>query len=127
MTGYVSDIRPYLKHANIAVAPLLLARGVQNKVLEALAMGLPVIATPQALQGLDGSLPGSITSLSDTTEFAEAMSLALGNESSTCGRQGRAYVRKNYDWAQNLSEIDRILAAALEAKARLYSCEPPSQ
>ena len=125
VTGYVSDIRPYLKHASIAVAPLQLARGVQNKVLEALAMDLPVIATPQALQGLDGTLPGSITSIADATKFAEMTSRALGVETSLHDVQGRAYVQENYDWDQNLSKLDDILAAALEAKTDLDCRESP--
>lgn len=125
VTGYVPDVRPYLKHANIAVVPLLLARGVQNKVLEALAMGLPVVATPQALQGLDGSLPRSITSIADATKFAEMTSRALGVETSLHGGQGRAYVQENYDWDKNLTEIDRILAVAMEAKEGLQRRESP--
>jgi polysaccharide biosynthesis protein PslH len=52
VTGAVHDVRPYLAHAHAAVAPLRIARGVQNKVLEAMAMGRPVVATPQALDGL---------------------------------------------------------------------------
>lgn len=123
--GYVSDIRPYLKHANIAVVPLQLARGVQNKVLEALAMGLPVVATPQALQGLDGSLPRSITSIADAIKFAEMTSRALGVETSLHGGQGRAFVQENYDWDKNLTEIDRILAVAMEAKEGFQRREFP--
>ena len=123
VTGYVSDIRPYLKHASVAVVPLELARGVQNKVLEALAMDLPIIATPQALQGLDGSLPDSITSVSDSSGFAERTSLALENEASTFNSQGRRYIQKNYDWERNLAEIDRILASRLDARSEIDSCE----
>lgn len=52
VTGRVADVRPYLQHARIAVAPLRIARGIQNKVLEALCMGRTVVATPQALEGL---------------------------------------------------------------------------
>lgn len=52
VTGTVPDVRPYLAHARLSVAPLRIARGVQNKVLEALAMARPVVATPAALEGL---------------------------------------------------------------------------
>jgi len=127
VTGYVSDIRPYLKHASIAVAPLQLARGVQNKILEALAMGLPVIATPQAIQGLDGALPGSITSIADATKFADMTARALGVKTSLNGVQGRNYVQVNYDWDRNLSELDDILAAALKAKTDLDGFESPRE
>ncbi len=57
VTGRVPDIRPYLSHADVVVVPLRLARGVQNKVLEAMAMGKRIVATPNALQGIQ--LPAS--------------------------------------------------------------------
>ena len=57
VTGRVADVRPYLAHAALVVAPLRIARGIQNKVLEAMAMGRPVLATPQAFEGLR-AVPG---------------------------------------------------------------------
>src|SRR5690606_37263681 len=53
VTGRVPDVRPYLAHADVAVAPLRIARGTQNKVLEALAMARPVVCTSAAAAGLD--------------------------------------------------------------------------
>src|SRR5262249_13169349 len=53
VTGRVEDIRPYMAHADVIVAPLRIARGIQNKVLEGLAMARPVIASPAALEGID--------------------------------------------------------------------------
>src|SRR5262249_13933678 len=52
VTGAVPDVRPYLAHARVAVAPLRIARGVQNKVLEAMAMARPLVASPQAVDGI---------------------------------------------------------------------------
>lgn len=123
VTGYVSDIRPYLRYASLAVTPLQLARGVQNKVLEALAMELPVVATPQALQGLDGSLPASVTSASDAADFAAAVSDLFAKEKSAHRNSGRSYVQEFYDWEQNLTEVDRILTSASERKADLDASE----
>src|SRR5690606_7643252 len=54
VTGSVPDVRPYLWDARVAIAPLFTARGVQNKVLEALAAGLPVVTTPAVADGLPG-------------------------------------------------------------------------
>ena len=118
VTGYVDDVRPYLRHSNVVVVPLQLARGVQNKVLEALSMDLPVLTTPQALRGLDGDLPDTVTSISGSEEFAEATSRALELDPRRKSDQGRAYVRENYDWQKNLSDIDRILSAETHLKAR---------
>ena len=115
VTGYVTDIRPYLRHADVSVAPLELARGVQNKVLEALAMNLPVVATPQALQGLDGELPDSIASRSDPADFADAVIRTLLEDRDANDNVGREYIRQYYDWYRNLSEIDRLVASWLES------------
>ena len=57
VTGYVPDTREYLKMATVVAAPLRIARGIQNKVLEAMAMGIPVVATPQAFEGIEAE-PG---------------------------------------------------------------------
>jgi sugar transferase (PEP-CTERM/EpsH1 system associated) len=124
VTGYVPDVRPYLKCARVVVVPLQLARGVQNKVLEALAMNLPVLATPQALKGLDGWLPASATSISDASTFATAAAKALKVKNHLGYGQGRDYVRKHYDWENNLAEIDRILAEAGKAKSRIHGYGP---
>ncbi|HCY01758.1 MAG TPA: glycosyl transferase family 1, partial [Erythrobacter sp.] len=51
--GEVPDVRPFLKSADLVVAPLLIARGVQNKVLEAMAMARPVVLTPGAATGIE--------------------------------------------------------------------------
>ncbi|MBW8897819.1 MAG: TIGR03087 family PEP-CTERM/XrtA system glycosyltransferase, partial [Massilia sp.] len=58
VTGTVPDVRPYIAHAAVSVAPLRIARGIQNKVLEAMAMATPVVVSPQALEGID-AVPGS--------------------------------------------------------------------
>jgi hypothetical protein len=64
VTGTVPDVRPYIAHAQVAVAPLRIARGIQNKVLEAMAMATPVVVSPQALEGIDAE-PGSELVLAD--------------------------------------------------------------
>src|SRR5262249_54683945 len=52
VTGHVADVRPYVRDAALTVAPLRIARGTQNKILESMAMGIPVVATPQAAKGI---------------------------------------------------------------------------
>src|SRR5699024_4917517 len=70
VTGRVPDVRPYLHHAALVVAPLRIARGLQNKVLEALAMDRPVLATPQAWEGIDDMPDGCAWSVSGATAMA---------------------------------------------------------
>jgi sugar transferase (PEP-CTERM/EpsH1 system associated) len=73
VTGAVPDVRPFLWRASVSVAPLFTARGVQNKVLEAVAAGVPAVVTPRVAAGLPGSLAGSYRVAQDPAGFAEAV------------------------------------------------------
>lgn len=108
VTGRVPDVRPYLKFADVAVAPLRLARGVQNKVLEALAMNLPVVAAPQALQGLDHSGPASVVVANEPGDFASAVLRSLDRDSRTADAAGRKYLAEHFDWSTNLERFGEI-------------------
>jgi sugar transferase (PEP-CTERM/EpsH1 system associated) len=121
VTGRVADIRPYLAHAAVAVAPLRLARGIQNKVLEAMAMARPVVATPQAFSGID-ALPGRDLLLAeDAAGFAAAVSAILDGHHPGLGAAARAVVERRYAWSTALAGLDALLAGqdavSLEAVA----------
>ncbi|WP_405242506.1 TIGR03087 family PEP-CTERM/XrtA system glycosyltransferase [Lentisalinibacter salinarum] len=116
VTGRVPDVRPYLAHAGVVVAPLRLARGVQNKVLEALSMDRPVVATPQALRGLDGTPPPSAVAASAAEDFAREVNERLKSSPSAAAAGGRNYVRRHYDWSQNLAQLDRWLPGDNEVR-----------
>ena len=73
VTGQVPDVRPYLWNAAVGVAPLLTARGIQNKVLEALAAALPVVVTPVVHEGLPSEVLGAVESAADAPAFAAAI------------------------------------------------------
>ncbi|HEY7678993.1 MAG TPA: TIGR03087 family PEP-CTERM/XrtA system glycosyltransferase [Terriglobia bacterium] len=77
VTGTVADLRPFLRGARAAVAPMRIARGVQNKILEAMAMGLPVVASRRAAAALPGPLAELVAAEDDPTRFAEALSNLL--------------------------------------------------
>jgi sugar transferase (PEP-CTERM/EpsH1 system associated) len=106
VTGAVEDVRPYVAHAEISVAPLRIARGIQNKVLEAIAMAKPVVATSAALEGLE--VPRDLRRGGDgAEELAEAALALLGSseERRRVGTLGRAWVRENHDWARTLRPV----------------------
>jgi sugar transferase (PEP-CTERM/EpsH1 system associated) len=105
VTGEVADTRPWLAAASVCVAPLFLARGVQNKVLEAMAMACPVVATPAAAEGIDHL--GTIR-VAEPAFFAEAVT-ALIDEPGTLGEQARARVLAGYAWNARLSRLDQVL------------------
>lgn len=110
VTGYVPDVRPYLRYAKVAVAPLRIARGLQNKVLEALAMELPVVATPQAWEGIELDL--SLRRIGESTESAEAMAHMVSAylEGECCSNaEGRRFISERYNWAAVLSRFCQMV------------------
>ena len=110
VTGRVADVRPYLKHASCVVAPLHIARGVQNKVLEAMAMAKAVVATEAACEGIS-ALPGSELLLAETPEaFAAAVSAVLSGQARHIAQAARARVEADYQWTSNLGTLDELLA-----------------
>jgi sugar transferase (PEP-CTERM/EpsH1 system associated) len=104
VTGQVPDMRPYLAHAQVAVAPLRTARGVQNKVLEALAMNCAVVATSAAARGLDDIEVPGLTQADSESDFAAAVARRL-LEPRSRSPAGRDYVLRRYDWARNLAGV----------------------
>lgn len=114
VTGRVPDVRPYLAQATAAVAPLRISRGVQNKVLEAMAMARPVLVTPQALEGIEAA-PGHEVLLADGEEaFAEAAIRAgRGELEPAIGAAARRCVIERFSWDARLAGLDRLLDRAM--------------
>jgi len=111
VTGRVPDVRPYLAHAASAVAPLRIARGIQNKVLEAMAMGKAVVATPQALEGIDAQ-PGRELLVAEDAQAQADMVLRLLQDvalASELGSAARRRVAEDYTWAPNLARLEALL------------------
>lgn len=108
VTGQVGDIRPYLAHADCVVAPLKIARGVQNKVLEAMAMARPVVATPEAREGIEAA-PGEEIVVAETpVSFAQAVCTVLDGNPHPLGEAARAYVKRHHAWRKNLELLDTL-------------------
>ena len=104
VTGAVADIRPYLAHARAAVAPLRVARGIQNKVLEAMAMAVPVLATTAAMAGIEYDNPAGLQVADDARQFS-SMAVQLLQGSSQRMRESRRWVCQRYDWGINLGKM----------------------
>jgi sugar transferase (PEP-CTERM/EpsH1 system associated) len=110
VTGSVADIRPYLQYANLAVAPMLIARGVQNKVLEAMAMERPVIGTSAAFEGLSTPPEYHTMIADDPNSFREKCETALtGGLKLDYGALGRKYVVTAHDWRTNMDKLVQLL------------------
>jgi sugar transferase (PEP-CTERM/EpsH1 system associated) len=109
--GQVPDVRPYVASAALAVVPLRIARGVQNKVLEALAMGKAVLSSPQGLAGLRNGQPLPVVTASAVSEWVEEVVRLLGNKAlcRQLGQEGRYYVEEHHSWDRCLSGLDTLL------------------
>ena len=113
VTGTVPDVRPYIRHATAAVAPLRIARGIQNKVLEAMAMAAPTVVSPQALEGID-AVPGAELVLADgAPAWIAALTALLARSNQDMSREmgcaARARVEHHYSWPSNLACIEEQL------------------
>jgi sugar transferase (PEP-CTERM/EpsH1 system associated) len=110
VVGRVDDIRPWLAHAKLVVAPLRVARGVQNKVLEAMAMEKPIAATLAAVQGLEPGHGLYATPSDAPAQMAERIAkLLLRGEPPEALAHRRRYVAQHYDWQSSLERIELLL------------------
>lgn len=116
VTGRVPDLVPYLHRATVAVAPMVYAVGIQNKVLEAMATATPVVATPIATRAL-GAEPGRHLAVADTPAAFAAAILALLDDparAAALGAAGRAYVEAHHTWDGAAAALEGVYARAIE-------------
>jgi glycosyltransferase involved in cell wall biosynthesis len=119
VTGFVEDVRPHLEDATVFAAPLRFGAGIQNKLLEAMAFELPVVASSIAADGLrvDAETTPPITVADDAAPFAAAVVEALvdATRDSRPARDARAYVATHFDWATSGRRLDDVLRRAVGA------------
>lgn len=108
VTGSVDDVRSWLAAADIVVAPLLVARGIQNKVLEAMAMGKPVVASQPAFEGIE-ALPGRDLLVADDPAEAVAALLADPDRRADMGAAARRRMEIAYRWEARLAPLTEML------------------
>jgi glycosyltransferase involved in cell wall biosynthesis len=111
VTGWVPDVDPPLQSAAVFVAPLRVARGIQNKVLQAMAAGVPVVATPAALGGINAA-PDRDVLVGATPEgfAAQTVRLLMDRElRQRLGRAGRAFVAEHHQWDVHLARLENVL------------------
>ncbi len=111
VTGTVPDVRPYLQHATVVVAPLRVARGIQNKILEAMAMARPVVAAQSCVEAIDALAGTELISALSVQDFVDEISalLAAPAQATAMGIAGRQRVVQSYSWQAHLSRIDAHL------------------
>ncbi len=115
VTGSVPDVRPYLRDAAVAVAPLYVARGTQNKILEAMAAGIPVVTTPLAAKGVE-AVPGRDLLVAETGEEFAAQVVRLLQTPELRRELARAALRQvaaAHSWSASLQLLDEVLERPL--------------
>jgi sugar transferase (PEP-CTERM/EpsH1 system associated) len=121
VTGSVPDVRPYLNRSALAIAPLDIARGTQNKILEAMASGVPVIASRKAAAGVD-AVEGEHFLVAETPdEYASAIGRVLSHpeERRLLSAAGRERVLHSHRWESSMRRMDRIIERCMAGRARL--------
>jgi polysaccharide biosynthesis protein PslH len=111
VTGAVDDVRPWLNAADVVVAPLRTARGVQNKIFEAMAMAKPVVASAAAAEGIDARHGVHLFVETSAAKEAERV-IALLHDPALCrtvGHAARSHVTDHYTWATQLSPLDEVM------------------
>jgi sugar transferase (PEP-CTERM/EpsH1 system associated) len=112
VTGTVPDVRPYLQHAAVVVAPLRLARGIQNKILEAMAMGRPVVASRECAESITAQRGSELATAADADAFVREVGALLRAplQAAAIGEAGRRRVQQDYSWDAHLGAFDHHLA-----------------
>ena len=118
VTGRVPDVQPYVAHAAVSVSPLRMARGIQNKVLEAMAMGRPVVASPDAFEGVRATPGTDLLIASGAADTAKAITSILDGVHPALGASARAAMERGYAWSTTLARLDAQLARAMGESAR---------
>jgi sugar transferase (PEP-CTERM/EpsH1 system associated) len=111
VTGTVPDVRPYLQHAAVVVAPLRLARGIQNKILEAMAMARPVVASRECAEAIKARPGVELIDAQDADAFVREVDSLLRepHRAAAIGQAGRRRVLRDYSWDAHLSAFERHL------------------
>lgn len=118
ITGYVPDLRPFLARAKIAIAPMFFGSGLQNKLLEAMAMGVPVLTSPLANSSLNAPEDEAICIAQTPESFVEkALKLLIDTDfAQQIATTGKAYVTGQFDWSKQNTALEAGLEAVVQQK-----------
>jgi hypothetical protein len=118
VTGSVPDVRPFVRRSAVMVAPLNIARGTQNKILEAMALGVPVVTSQVAAGGVDALDREHFLVASSPEEYAQAILRVLDDRSERqrLSTAGRARMLSHHDWEKSMERLDRIIDRCLAGR-----------
>jgi glycosyltransferase involved in cell wall biosynthesis len=121
VTGFVEDIKPYILESRIFVAPLLSGSGLQNKLLEAMACGLPSITTSLANKALGAAHEQQIYIADTAQTFADRIEYVLKNElvAEKIGKEGKEFIKQHFDWTQTTTILERAFEKVVERRVEV--------
>jgi sugar transferase (PEP-CTERM/EpsH1 system associated) len=119
VTGYVESFWPYLERADVYVAPLLYATGIQNRVLEAMALGIPVVGTSSVAKGIQLKADVQMMVADDPQSFANSVIRLLESRvlRAKLGHEGRRHVLEKFTWSRATERIYELYDGVLERKS----------
>jgi sugar transferase (PEP-CTERM/EpsH1 system associated) len=123
VTGFVDDVRPYLEKASVVIAPMFYGVGIKNKILEAMAMGKPIVTTSNGIEGID-AVPGKDILVADAPEdFAKHVLTVLKSEpyGDCIGRDARRLIEEKYSWSRTAEKYNLLIQETTLAKQRTTS------
>lgn len=120
VTGTVADVREHANTAALSVAPLRIARGTQNKVLESMAMGVPTVCSVEAAGGVDAEPGRHLITANSIEDYVEAILRIMGDsgERDRLARAGRERVLTHHSWKSSMRKLDEIISSALASENR---------
>jgi sugar transferase (PEP-CTERM/EpsH1 system associated) len=118
VTGAVADVRPYVMRSALTVAPLRIALGTQNKILESMAMGVPVVSSAVAAAGVDADPGEHLLTATTPDDYCDAILRILGDpaERTRLAQAGRARMLSNHDWGSSMKRLDAIIERCLVSR-----------
>jgi polysaccharide biosynthesis protein PslH len=129
VTGEVPDVRPWITGSRVYACPMVSGTGIKNKLLEAMACGVPCVATPLALQGISAEPGRDVLVAADEERFAAELVRVLEDDelASDLSRAGREAVRTNHSWAAVGHAYEEVYLEAIEEVARVRSRLAPAR
>ena len=116
VTGTVPDVRHYVRRSAVSVAPLKIARGTQNKIIECMAMGVPVVTSPEAAGGVDAVAGEHLLVAESPEKYAEALLLLMSDRAvrHRFAATGRQRVETHHSWTNSMAKLDRIIEGCVQ-------------
>ncbi len=129
VTGYVDDIRPYIQMAQVMMSPMVYSVGLQNKVLEAMALGTPTVVAAQSAKALKALHGSDLLVANSAREFAEATLLLLSEPAlhKKISSNGRSYVEQHHDWRVATEQLVAVYQQAIASQPNTVSTIPSQE